>query len=274
MVLLFLILLLHPSGKNIVLQTSTLWIMAFLAIYKRNSSVSRFFNWIPDSSIILMQPEGSTNECPSCYNEGTFTLSPFDDKSIPPRSSRKMGIHIPIVVAGNRLYSYWLSYKTGVDGIAQNGLTIHLSWFDVGNYFGASYDSLNFDAFGHSDSTEDSFVIENTCFHLAPPGYLKDRALIAGLLVQPVVCVDSVNPGTSITVSVSFLDEENPPSPTITFGQEIELQCGLGGSSTGSITLNANTNNVVHVKKTGNGGEVTLMMCTSSGTASAYFHDE
>ena len=221
-----------------------------------------------------MQPEGPTKECPSCYQEGTFILSPFDDKTLPPTSSRKMGVHIPIVRSGNRLYSYWLSYKTGVDGIAQNGVTAHLSWFDVGNHFGASYDSLNFDAFGNSDTTEDSFVIENTCFHLAPPGYLKDRALIAGYLIQPVVCVDSVDPGISITVSVTFLDEENPPPPKVTLGKIVDLQCGLEGSSSGTITLNPTMHNMVHVQNAGDGGEVTLMMCTSSGTASAYFHDE
>lgn len=67
-----------------------------------------------------------------------------------------MGIHIPIGVIGDRrLYSYWLSYRSGNDGDAQNGLSAHLSWFDVGGYFGASYDSMNFDAFGDTDTTTD-----------------------------------------------------------------------------------------------------------------------
>ena len=221
-----------------------------------------------------MQPEGPTTECPTCFKEGTFTLRPFDDKTLPPTKSRKMGIHIPIVVAGNRLYSYWLSYKTGVDGVAQNGLTVHLSWFDVGGYFGASYDSLNFDAYGDTDTTQDSFVTENTCFHLSPPGYLKDKALVAADLVQPVACVDSVNPGTNIVVSVSFLDKDNPPPAQVAIGQQIELECTRRGSSTGTITFDGKSNNMVHVKDTGNGGEVTLRMCTSSSTVSAYFHDE
>ena len=79
--------------------------------------VIRFFNWIPDSSIILMQPEGSTTECLSCYSSGTFTLRPFDDKNLSPTPGRKMAIHIPIVAEGNTLYSYWLSYRSGVDGL-------------------------------------------------------------------------------------------------------------------------------------------------------------
>jgi hypothetical protein len=83
---------------------------------------NRFWNWIPDSSIILMQPEGSTTECPSCSNSGSFKLYPFDDKDVKPSSSRKMGIHIPVVKAGNRLYSYWLSYRIGNDGDAAHGL--------------------------------------------------------------------------------------------------------------------------------------------------------
>mmetsp|Transcript_4715 Transcript_4715/g.5407 ORF Transcript_4715/g.5407 Transcript_4715/m.5407 type:complete len:557 (-) Transcript_4715:154-1824(-) len=185
-----------------------------------------------------------------------------------------MGIHIPISVVGNRLYSYWMSYRSGNDGDAENGLSVHFSWFDLGGTFGASYDSMNFDAFGDTDTTMDSFVIENTCYHLAPPGYLKDRTLLAGLDVQPVVCVDSINRGSSITVSVSFLDQQNPPSPQITFDQEIKLACSSSTASTGVITLSANTNNLVHVQNTGNDGEVKLRMCSSSSTASAYFHDD
>ena len=237
--------------------------------------IHRFFNWIPDSSIIVMQPEGATDECPSCSSSGTYTLYPFDDKDILPTPSRKMGIHIPIYVAGTEIYSYWLSYRTGNDGLAANGLSVHLSWFDVyGGFFGASYDSMNFDAFGDTDTTFDSFVVENTCYHLAPPGYLKDNAFVAGWLVQPVVCVNSIDVGSSISVTVSFLDEDNPPSPQVVFGQEIELKCSVSGSTSGIVALDASTYNMVHVKDTGNGGEVVLRMCTSGGTASAYFHDE
>ena len=221
-----------------------------------------------------MQPEGSTAECPSCSSSGTFTLRPFDDRNLPPTPSTKMGIHIPVVVAGNRLYSYWLSYRSGVDGKAANGLSVHLSWFNVGGHFGASYDSMNFDAFGDTDTTDDSFVTTNTCYHLNPPGYLKDSALLAGLLVQPVVCVQSINVGISITVSVSFLDKDNPPPSQVSIDQVIALQCRNTQSSTGLITLNANSYNLIHVMDTGDDGEVELDMCTSGGSAKAYFSDE
>ncbi len=222
-----------------------------------------------------MQPEGSTTDCPTCQSSGTFTLRPFDDKNLPPTSNWKMGIHIPIGVIGDRrLYSYWLSYRSGNDGDAQNGLSVHLSWFDVGGYFGASYDSMNFDAFGDTDTTADSFVIENTCYHLSPPGYLKDNALVHSEMVQPVVCVDSINPGISITVTVSFLNKENPPSPKVSLDQKIELQCRASGASTGTLTLNANNYNLIHVKDTGDDSDITLQMCTNAGSSSAFFYDE
>jgi hypothetical protein len=43
-----------------------------------------FYNWIPDSLIAHMQPEGGTPECPSCLSEGTFFLKAFDDWTISP----------------------------------------------------------------------------------------------------------------------------------------------------------------------------------------------
>ena len=113
-----------------------------------------FFNWIPDESIIRMQPEGPTDECPSCLDSGQFTLKSFDDRDVAPSEANKMGIHIPISTNGNTLYSYWLTYRgSGVDGNASEGLSIHLSWFNVGGIFGASYDSMNYDAFGDTFGT-------------------------------------------------------------------------------------------------------------------------
>ena len=222
-----------------------------------------------------MQPEGSTAECPSCSSSGTFTLRPFDDKNLPPTTGRKMSIHIPIVKEGNRLYSYWLSYRSGVDGLAAKGLSMHLTWFDLGGHFGASYDSLSFDAFGNTATRMDSFAIENTCYHLNPPAFLKDQALVPSEKVQPVVCIDSVNEGSSITVTVSFLDKMNPPSPKVSIEQEVQLDCQVGGSTTGTINLNANNHNLIQVKNTGSDGNVELKMCTTSGgTASAFLYDE
>jgi len=42
------------------------------------------WNWIPDSLIAHMQPEGGTPECPSCLSGGTFFLKAFDNRSISP----------------------------------------------------------------------------------------------------------------------------------------------------------------------------------------------
>ena len=224
-----------------------------------------------------MQPEGSTAECPSCLSSGTFTLRPFDDKHLPPTSERKMAIHIPIVAEGNKLYSYWLSYCSEVDGHAAKGLSMHLSWFNLGGYFGASYDSLNFDAFGDTVTRMDSFVIENTCYHLNPPAYLNDVALIPAEQVQPVVCVDSVNEGSSITIMVSFLQNMSPPPPKISMKQEVKLDCKIDGSTTGTINLDANNHSLNQVQNTGNDGNVELNMCITAsdhGTAKAFFYDD
>ena len=87
-----------------------------------------FFNWVDDSSIIHMQPEGPTPECPTCLKSGTFTMKPFDMRSSP-ESDDILGIHIPITTKydstydSNYVYSYWLSYRSGVDGIA-DGISI------------------------------------------------------------------------------------------------------------------------------------------------------
>ena len=217
-----------------------------------------------------------TTECPLCSSSGTFTLRPFDDKRLPPTPERKMAIHIPIVAEGNTLYSYWFSYRSGVDGLAAKGLSMHLSWFNLGGYFGASYDSLNFDAFGNTATRMDSFVVENTCYHLNPPAYLKDAALLPAEQMQPVVCVGSINEGSSIAVSVSFLQKLNPPLAKISIEQEVKLECKNGGSTTGTIDLDANNYNMIEVTNTGVDGNVELKMCTtlSGGTASAYFYDE
>lgn len=232
-----------------------------------------FFNWIPDSSIILMQPEGATAECQSCLSSGTFTLRPFDDKNIPPTDSNKMGIHIPISVSGNQVYSYWFSYRS-FNEKPSNGLSVHLAWFNLHGDFGAQYDSLNYDAFGDTETTNDSFVVEGSCYHVAPSIYLKDRVVLEDAeQVQPVVCVKSIDVGSSITVSVSFLDMNDIPEPQVSLDQEIILQCTSGGSSTGLKTLDANKYNMVHVKKTGGDGVVTWASSGNTQTP-AFFYDK
>ncbi len=58
-----------------------------------------YYNWVPDESIIAMQPEGGTSTCPSCLKSGTFTIKAFDpdDWWNSPTSRDKLGIHIPIM---------------------------------------------------------------------------------------------------------------------------------------------------------------------------------
>ena len=56
-----------------------------------------YFNWIPSSSVISMQPEGRTSACSSCVSSGTFTLNAFDDWSKGPAKLNDFrGIHIPV----------------------------------------------------------------------------------------------------------------------------------------------------------------------------------
>jgi len=168
-----------------------------------------WFGWVPDENIIMMQPEGSTDLCPSCVSEGTFTIKAMDISSSPPTSGDVFGIHIPILGSldwNGFLYSYWLQYRAGVDGLASDGVSIHLVWFDLGNTFGASTDSLNYDAFGDTQTTLDSFVTQK-CFVVEPSlKLLREQDVFSAEQIVPKVCVDSLDKGTSITVSVSFLD--------------------------------------------------------------------
>ncbi len=226
-----------------------------------------FFNWIPDSSVVHMQPEGTTSDCPNCLSSGDFVLYPFDDKDVPPTPERMMGIHIPISAVGNKLYSYWLSYRgAGVDGKAAHGLSVHFSWLSLGGVFGATYDSTNYDAFGDTDTIFDSFVENETCYHLFPLAYIKDRVFGDVEDVQPVVCVNAIDEGTSISVSVEFLDHENPPTPPVSPHTET-LTCSASGSSM-ELELDADKYNLIHVTDTGFDGQVELSMC-SDGSGSS-----
>lgn len=235
-----------------------------------------FFNWLPDSSIVHMQPEGATDECPTCVKSGTFTLFAFDDSSKPPSSSKVMGIHIPITVMGSRVYSYWLSYRVGNDAV--KGLSVHVSWFDLGGIFGATYDSMNYDAFGNTDSTADSFVVEDTCYHISPAPYVKDRDILSVDAVQPVVCVDAINSGSDVTVSVEFLNPSNPPQKQVEVVEDLSLTCSESGSSLSSTIVDGSKYNLIHVTGTGGDGEVSLSMCPTTGSsdtvATAYFFDD
>ena len=56
-----------------------------------------FFNWVSDSNIVSLQPEGQTEECPSCVNSGTFKMKAFDDWTKVPGENDIMGIFIPVM---------------------------------------------------------------------------------------------------------------------------------------------------------------------------------
>ena len=76
---------------------------------------------------------------------------------------------------------------------------MHLFWFRLlGGYFGSStYASLNFDAFGNTVTIMDSFAVENTYYHINPPAYLKDTALVPTEQIKPAIAsVDSINEGS------------------------------------------------------------------------------
>jgi hypothetical protein len=62
-----------------------------------------YFNWVSSNSIVSMQPEGGTADCPSCLKSGTFTLKPFDDWSNPPGNDDIVGIRMPIA----KVYDEW-----------------------------------------------------------------------------------------------------------------------------------------------------------------------
>lgn len=243
------------------------------------------YNWITDDAIILMQPEGSTTECPSCVSSvNNLVLRPFDDDMVLPSSSNIMGVHIPILgsLGGgfpDTAYSYWLSYRSKIPQPSL-GLSVHVVEFALQNntIFGATYDSLNFDAFGHTETPFDSFVLPDTCYFLSPPGQILDLNPDAVEQVLPVVCVESVD-GASITISVYFLNPDSPPPDAIAPASTRQLGCSESGSSVGNLQLDL-SNNQFHMFKyvgTGMGGTIVLDICVQNGPtsrATAYFYDQ
>jgi hypothetical protein len=224
-----------------------------------------------------MQPEGSNSACPLCVKElNNVVLKPFDRYDIFPSDSNLMAVHIPVLgVGSSTVYSYWLSYRTNYTE-SRNGLSMHLVRFNLGSMFGATFDSLNFDAYGATTTTKDSFVLSKTCYVVQPPGLLMDIDAPSVAQVQPVVCVNDIAPGESITISVSFLNEQIG-TPSIPFNKESTLTCTLAGNDFGDKLLDM-TNNQVHLLEytgTGQDGNVTFSMCqeTGSGSVTAYFYD-
>lgn len=237
-----------------------------------------FWGWIPDSSVIVMQPEGSTPACPTCLREGSFRLRPFDDKDLPPAPGRAMAVHVPLAHDGDRtLYSFWFSYRgAGNDGSTARGLSVHFATFLLREHmYGAEYDSHRYYAEGDTLDKREALVAAGTCYAVHPSAYLKDRDLAAAAAVRPVVCVDAVDEGSSIDISVSFVDGESlPPAPAATAeggGLEvITLECSGGASpvATTDYVLNARDSHLIHVINTGYDADISLSLCTDDGSAS------
>jgi len=233
-----------------------------------------FFGWVPDSSIINMQPQGGNSDCPLCVSEGKYKLFPLDGDS----TSKIMGIHIPITDVGNTLYSYWLSYRGG--NPAKVGLSVHISWFsNIGNgQFGAEYNSLNYDANGGSDTREDSFVLPGTCYHISPSIKMLEIDPLASLSTQPVVCVKELEESESITVEVSFISPLSSIKGPDHLGlqktnqgnnNDVVIQCGTSVK----LDVASKTDRLLHIKNTGENGNLALGLCPSSGSATAYIYD-
>ena len=201
-------------------------------------------------------------------------LKPFDNSDIVPSKSNLMAVHIPVLGVGDsNVYSYWLSYRTNYTD-ARNGLSMHLAKFNLGGMFGALFQSLNFDAIGDTSTTSDSFILNGTCYVIQPPGVLMDIDRTSVEQIQPVICVNDIDKGKSITISVSFLNKE---TPTKAFIKQNALRCSKITSNFGPKLLDMVSNNVhmLEYNGTGQDGSVTLSLCLATGSASvrAYFYD-
>ena len=232
-----------------------------------------FFNWVEDSSIIHMQAEGATTECPTCLDSGTFDIKPFDKRDRP-LENEILGIHIPIATMydpdydSDYVFSYWLSYRSGVDDQAR-GISVHLTFFELyDSKMGAYYDSLFYYAKGFSESKAEAVVRNGKCYHISPSSYLKDRVLLAAEAVQPVVCVNDFSVGSNVKVTVSFQESSAKKIQKSDFVTH-NTQCG----SNISKTLNPSKFNLIRVSRTGKNGKVTLKMCNPEATTNAYFSD-
>lgn len=239
-----------------------------------------FYNWVEDSSIIKMQPEGSTTECPSCLSSGTFTIKPFDMRNVAPSSTDKLGIHIPISKTFDKyyendfLFSYWISYRSGVDGLASEGVQIHFTMFELFGQFGSYFDSMIYDAYGDTDDKLDSFVVKDSCYRISPTAYMKDRDIISAEAVQPVICVDNINPGNDVTVSVSFINQNSPPSSVTDVVDQPVIQCTPNAVSF-STSIDGSKFNLFHFSSLGSEAIITAsLQSVNAGSSEAYFYDE
>jgi len=234
-----------------------------------------FFNWVPDSVILLMQPEGSTGYCQKCVDSiSNFKLKAFDKYVSPPQENDTFGVHIPVFGLGdNKIYSYWLQYRSGNDGDAAIGLSVHLSWLYLGGTFGASYDQHNYDAHGDTTTTFDSFVLPGTCYVIEPALVLMSIDPLSSEQVVPKVCVESLNEGSDITISVEFLDPSIVALKNNEFTADDEGFCNFNNYTLDTY-ISSSSNYLFQMKGTGTDGEVTVGLCPdTTNDVTAYFYD-
>lgn len=234
-----------------------------------------FFNWITKDAVITMHPDGSTASCLLCVESiAKIVIKPFDRADILPSESNLMAVQIPVLgIGSSSTYSYWLSYRSNYTD-SRDGLSMHLIRHNLGGMFGTTFDSLSVDADGTTISTKDSFVRNGTCYVIQPPAVLLDIDPASAEKVQPVVCVNDIIKGESITVSVSFLDSN---VPRIAFETTNPLMCKKGGIDYGETTLDLMKSKVHLVELLGSGldGNMTFSICQESttGFVNAYFYD-
>ncbi len=120
---------------------------------------------------------------------------------------------------------------------------------------------MNFDAFGSSDDKSDSVVTANSCYVITPPPYMIDVDFIAANAVRPIICVGSVDIGSEISVTVSFLDPENPPKPTSGVAEHT-IECATSSTSE-SYVVDSREVNSFHAKGLGDGGYLTVSSVSS-----------
>ena len=104
---------------------------------------------------------------------------------------------------------------------------------------------------------------ENTCYHVSPSSYMKDTDIIAAEAIQPVICVESIDVSKSVTVSMSFLDPKNPPSPTRQMNN-INHEWSSSGQKKNLSNIQTNKYNLIHVTSTGEDGIIDIDLCPSN----------
>ena len=99
---------------------------------------------------------------------------------------------------------------------------------------------------------------------------MKDRESDDVKAVQPVVCVTRVNRGSDVTVSISFLEEDNPPSSQVDLTTHSTIQCSSASNQL-SRTVDTSNYNLFHVETDGSTSKLNVAL---NGASAAYFYDE